>query len=183
MARQDSYTSGAAFIEFWDYMVREQRMNQNSARALGSASKQVLSVEEDWEKIDISTLDEEALIEKFIEERGDAYSHRTQAAYALRFQRALRLYLAYLKDPEGWMPPNSPERAILEEKQRREHASGARHAFFPRTTVTQTGVRMISYPFPLRESCVAQLRLPVDLTAEDVERLSSYLQTLVIDPK
>ncbi|NIM95821.1 MAG: hypothetical protein GTO18_19140 [Anaerolineales bacterium] len=175
------YTSGAAFIEFWNYVAREGLMNVNSARSLGSASKQVLSIEEDWENMDVSTIDVEETERKFVNLRENAYSPRTIAAYLLRFRRALRLYLEYLEDPDKWEPPRSPVRAILEERSIRENINGAQPKFFPKSSQSDSGVRFIQYPFPLREDCVVQLRLPVNLTQTDVDRITAYLQTLILN--
>lgn len=180
MRNPSGYTSGAAFVEFWEYVAREGLMNTNSARSLGGASKQVLSIEEDWENLDVSTLDVEDQLQRFVELRASDYSPRTVAAYALRFKRALRLYLEYLDNPEAWRPPKSPVRAILDERELRQTPRVSAQ-FFPYSSSSQSGVRMIQYPFPLRDDCIAQLRLPVELTKTDVERLSSYLHSLVLE--
>ncbi|NIS79820.1 MAG: hypothetical protein GTO14_06350 [Anaerolineales bacterium] len=156
-------------------------MNVNSARSLGGACKQVLSIEEHWETIDVSTIDVEDLLQRFVAARERDYSPRTVAAYALRFKRALRLYLEYLESPETWQPPKSPVRAILEERELRDTPSVSQRSFFPKSSTSQSGTRMICYPFPLREDCIVQLQLPVELTSTDVKHLTSYLQTLVLE--
>jgi hypothetical protein len=181
MADSGLYTSGAAFVEFWDFAAREGLMNINSARSLGSASKQVLSIDQDWHEVDVSTIDVEDLLQRFVALRENDYSPRTLAAYGLRFKRAIRLYLEYLEDPEGWKPPRSPVRAILDEREIRQRSNIKERRLFPRSSSSQTGVRMIQYPFPISEDCIAQFRLPVELTRADVERITSYLQTLVLD--
>ena len=50
----------------------------------------------------------------------------------------------------------------------------------PSLTIT-TRPGLVEYPFPLREGVFAYLRLPVDLSAADVKRLTADLAALVID--
>jgi hypothetical protein len=42
-------------------------------------------------------------------------------------------------------------------------------------------IDLVAYPFLLRPGMVLNLRLPADLTREDVERLSRWLATLPLD--
>ena len=42
-------------------------------------------------------------------------------------------------------------------------------------------VNVVIYPFPLRENRLVYLHLPVDLTADEVERLKTYLSVLVVE--
>jgi hypothetical protein len=39
----------------------------------------------------------------------------------------------------------------------------------------------VEYPFPLREGRLAYLKLPVDLKATEVKRLTAFLNTLAVD--
>lgn len=41
---------------------------------------------------------------------------------------------------------------------------------------------LITYPFPLEDGTQGFFYLPAHLTAEDVERMTAFLDTLVIDP-
>lgn len=46
----------------------------------------------------------------------------------------------------------------------------------------QPGATMVDYPFPLRPGVTARLRLPIDLRADEVERIRQMLLTLVDVP-
>lgn len=37
---------------------------------------------------------------------------------------------------------------------------------------------VVNYPFPLRPNLVVQLRLPLNLTREEVDRIAAFLQML-----
>jgi hypothetical protein len=40
---------------------------------------------------------------------------------------------------------------------------------------------MVEYPFPLRQGRLAYLKLPVDLTAAEVKRLTAFMNTLAVE--
>lgn len=40
---------------------------------------------------------------------------------------------------------------------------------------------LVDYPFPLRENCIAHLYLPARLSLNDVERISRYMRSLVLE--
>jgi len=42
-------------------------------------------------------------------------------------------------------------------------------------------VRMMTYPFSVREDVVAELRLPVDLTPKEAERLAQFIAAIALD--
>ena len=47
--------SAEDLVDFWNnYVINMHLVNENTARSLGAASKAVLSVEDDWEKLDIT---------------------------------------------------------------------------------------------------------------------------------
>ena len=176
-ARQD--TSAESFIRFWDYVSKRGLMKMNTARSLAASSRQVLSVDNRWEELDVTSLDVDGLIDRFKNLRALDYKPETLNVYGRRFRRALGLYLEYLEDPSGWKPV-AQRGGGRELKKGTESASvKMRTAFEP--SFVDSGSKLMSYPFPLRGDCVVHLRLPGDLTAKDVARLTSFLEALVIN--
>jgi len=144
-------------------------MKVNTARSLAASARQVLSVEKNWEEIDISALDVEDLIKRFKNLRARDYKPETLNVYGRRFRRALGLYLEYLDDPTDWKP-------LAQRGGGRELDKGT-------AGFVDSSSRLMSYPFPLRDDCVVQLRLPVDLSAKDVARLTYFLKALEMNSK
>jgi len=174
-------TSGKSFIRFWDYVSNRGLMKVNTARSLAASARQVLSVEKNWEEIDISALDVEDLIERFKNLRARDYKPETLNVYGRRFRRALGLYLEYLDDPTDWKP-------LAQRGGGRELDKGTEGGRIKVGSAVDSGFvdsssRLMSYPFPLRDDCVVQLRLPVDLSAKDVARLTSFLKALEMNSK
>lgn len=173
--------SATAFVEFWNYVVDKGIMNRNTARSLGAAAKAVLSVEEGWENLDITSFDAKELLTRFKNLRAREYTPQSLDAYDRRFRQALRMYQDYLENPAGWKVPGSKRtrRQRNTRKLEEPRISETGGASLP-AAVFDSGSKLISYPFPLRDDCVVQLRLPADLSEEDVLRLTAFMRSLVL---
>lgn len=44
------------------------------------------------------------------------------------------------------------------------------------------GRRMVAYDIPLRPDLMIRITLPIDLTAEDADRVAGFVRTLVFKP-
>ena len=166
-------TSGDSFIRFWEYVSNRGLMKVNTARSLAASARQVLSVEKKWEDIDISTLDVEGIIDRFKNLRARDYKPETLNVYGRRFRRALALYLEYLVDPAGWKP--IAQRGVAKELDRESDGSSIESNFLV------SNLKLMSYPFPLRDDCIVQMRLPIDFSTRDLARLTTFLKALVIE--
>jgi hypothetical protein len=164
-------------------------MNGNTASGYGAACSQVMSVLDDWETVDVTAMDREDVMRRFVNKRAKQFKPASLAAYKRRFSFALDEFLKYAKDPSAWKP-SSQEKPISVRKGKRVAIpkNGNGHQNGEDTpepelplAAASTDAGLVTYPFPLREGHFAYLRLPKDLTATDVKRLSAYLNTLVLD--
>jgi hypothetical protein len=171
-------TSGQSFIRFWEYVSDRGLMKVNTARSLAASAKQVLNVEKNWEGVDIRDLDVEGLIERFKNLRARDYKPETLNVYSRRFRRALVLYLDYLKDPTGWRPIT--QRVAGKEMKKDAKVGKTRSRPALGQLPVDQGAKMITYPFPLRDDCIVQVTLPMELHQEDVGRLTTFLNALVM---
>lgn len=175
-------TTGGALVEHWTWAAGKGLMNAWTARAMKTACKDVLSVMEGWESLDVRTLDVDDALRRFQNLRGKKFKPQSLEAYKQRFRHAHKSFLSYIDDPSGWkaggrftrndsvIPAKKPVKPIREE-------SGLRS--LDQASPLQS--RLVDYPFPLREGRMALLRLPVDLSPQEARRLSSFVATLVIE--
>jgi hypothetical protein len=174
-------TSGKAFVEHWDWVTQKGLMNKNTAGALRAAAKQVLSIEDDPDGVDITKIDVEALLRRWENLRKQNFKPDSLETYKQRFRQALSLYTSYLEDPGGYKPsrprPSKPERT---NGKKVSSSDGTRPATEIAEPPQQRG-RVMDYPFPLREGVIAHLYLPVDLRASEVKRLNAFMNTLVAE--
>jgi hypothetical protein len=179
-------TTGKALVEHWKWAGQKGKMNRNTASAKGAACNQVLGVLDDWETLDVSALDTEDVLQRFVNLRSKDFTPDSLATYKRRFTSAVREFLAYTKDPAGWKAKGSPDRSAKPTNGKKRVAEAADSTGNGRTSSphneplpARTG--LVEYPFPLREGRFAYLRLPADLKLADVKRLTGFLNTLADD--
>ncbi|HET6204764.1 MAG TPA: hypothetical protein VFI25_18375 [Planctomycetota bacterium] len=152
-------------------------MNKSTAAGLRAACSQVLGVQENWESVDVKTLDIEEALTRFQHLRKKDFKPSVLKTYRQRFQSAVESFLRYQMDPAVWKPRAS-ERPANKERA----ARGDREAVEIRPVrqeMPQTG--MVEYPFPLRAGQIVRLALPRDLKSSEVDRLHAFMRTLAVD--
>src|SRR5437879_4202036 len=168
-------TSGKALVDHWNYAVEKGLMNANTAGALRAACTQVLGVLDGWEFSDVRRLDVDDLCRRFQNKRNKDFKPESLETYKRRFALAVREFLKYADDPGSWRAPGR-ERPVKRERRGEANGGGLEGAAGPLTLN-----ELLTYPFPLREGRIAQLRLPADLKMAEVRRLTAYLKTLAVD--
>ena len=149
-----SRATGKALIEFWQTPQVENRVSVRGAADLATACREVLGAQKDGLAVNLRTFSVDTALAAF--ERAHAERRpQTLAAYKSRFKKAVRWYLEYLDDPDGW-PKGQPA---------------------PR----QPEVDLFDYSFPLRAGVMLSLPLPTDLTAAEARRLAAFVQSLAIE--
>lgn len=196
--------SGAEFVEHWRKMAAEGRLNRNTALALQTACRHILTTEPGWESMNVAALSDEqaeALLARFRERATrDGFQEKTIAEYQRRFRQALGWLRAYLEAPQQWSAPSAQRkpagkrapRAAAARPQQATRAARSKAPSKPRAakrgasaakTAEVAGDRAtasIEYPFPVRPGFVARLLLPTDLTESEAKRLAAFLDALAL---
>ena len=172
-------TTGKALLDHWAWAAEKGVMNKNTAGGLRAAVNQVLSVLDNWETVDVKTLDIDDALLRFQNLKAKDFKPAVLEAYKRRFRQAVCSYLAYTQDPGGWRP-RTLERAATEGNH--NGSSGRVPEPEARSARHETPLAgFVEYPFPLREGQNARLVLPRDLKSTEVKRLSAFMATLVVD--
>jgi hypothetical protein len=176
-------TTGKALVDFWKWAGDKGLVNSNTASARRAACSQVLGVMEDWETLDVSALNVDDVFRRFTNKRNKDFTPKSLGTYKSRFTNALSDFLAHSKNPESWKPSMQDRAATTTTRKAVKNGNGTTP---PEPTpakddVLPGRVGLVEYPFPLREGRFAYLRLPVDLKAADVKRLTGFLNTLADD--
>ena len=169
--------TGKALVDHWSWAAEKGVMNKNTAGGIRAAAAQVLSVLENWETVDVKTLDVEDALVRFQNLKKKDFKPAVLETYKRRFRQAVSSYLAYLEDPGGWKP-RTLDRPVADRDD-----DGARTTIpasrASRPEAPQTGI--VEYPFPLREGQMVRLYLPRDLKLTEVKRLTAFMATLAVD--
>ena len=170
-------TSGKAFVDHWNWASDKGLMNQNTARGLRAAVSQVIKTLDDWEIVDVKTLNIDDTLIRFQNLRKKDFKPKVLETYKRRFRQAISSYLSYLEDPASWKP-NTVER------QPRGTSNGKKNETTKQAAMTVRDLPaagLVDYPFPLREGQVVRLTLPRDLKVAEVKRLTAFMSTLAVD--
>src|SRR5258708_10109926 len=92
-------TSGKALVAHWRWAADKGLMNSNTANALRAACTQVLAVSENWETLDVRTIDIDDICRRFQNKRSKDFKPDSLDAYKRRFGQAVKLFLDYANDP------------------------------------------------------------------------------------
>jgi hypothetical protein len=173
-------TTGKSLVEHWDWAATKGLMNKHTAAALRAASAQVLGVLDDWQNVDITTIDADDVVTRFKNLSAKKFTPQSLEKYEQRFKRALDLYLAYTRDPGAWRPASRRSRAT---KQAVSTEGSAKTENADPTTERAEPARtgLVDYPFPLRDGYTVRLMLPRDLKLSEVKRLTAFMTTLTTD--
>jgi hypothetical protein len=184
--------TGAALISHWDWVEKKGLLPKNTARSLKSAAKQILSVEQDWERLRVSDLDVDGLIARF--RNLSDLSPGSLAVYESRFRTAVDSYLAYLENPTTYRPGSRTkaqnDKSSEPGTRRRKSVAAGDSARAPAGSSGSSrapaasrvdSVGMVMFPFPLRPGVLAELRLPLDLTKKEGERIAKFVETIGLD--
>jgi hypothetical protein len=175
-------TTGKSLAEHWNWAASKGIMNKNSAAALRAACTQVLGAVDDWENVDVTTINPDDLIQRFRNLRAKDFKPNSLEVYGQRFKKALSSYLAYIRDPGAWKPsrqvrnPRSPRNNGTGESAADKHSDST----LPRSAEhSRSG--LVDYPFPLRDGLTVRLMLPRDIKTSEVKRLTAFMSTLTVD--
>jgi hypothetical protein len=174
-------TTGKSLAEHWSWAASKGVMNKNSAGALRAACTQVLGVLDNWQNVDVTTIDPDDVVQRFKNLRAKDFKPESLETYGTRFKKALSSYLAYTKDPGAWKPTRQYRARTLRANGNGATASGQEAEASPPRASEAPRTGLVDYPFPLRDGLTVRLMLPRDLKTSEVKRLNAFMSTLTVD--
>lgn len=169
--------TGKGLVEFLDYVADKGLMNKSTAQARRSAVTKVLGIDEDWESVDLRSLDLDDQTLRFETISKAELTPASLETYSSRFRSAVAEYLKYLDDPASYRPRRSQRRSSQAKRDEGSTSprNGGRAGPDPEP---QPRDDLVTYPFPLRPRTMAYLQLPPDLRPGEAERLANFVSSL-----
>jgi hypothetical protein len=173
-------------LAFMDFMIEKGYGSAGAITPWKSAAKQIFSTVEGegFDSLDVREFDIDDYADRFENRSIGKYSTESLRAYRQRFRKAVEAYRSYLGDP-NWRPSlkraprpkkTEPAKGRMATKSSNPSTDEPEQAPLPRTP------SLIAYPFPLKDSQMAQLHLPATgLDADDADRLTAFLRSLVFE--
>lgn len=177
MAASDG-TAGGLF-EFLDWAEQKHELPKSQVANWRGAAKNVLGIEEDYEALDLRTLDLDDFLRRFEIASRTKYKSDSLNAYKGRFKKAVEAYRSWLDQSPDWKGAVAPRAAVSGGG---PTANGAKSAAQkPRVAAATPAGGTIDHTFPLRPGVYARLSLPEDLSSRDAKRLAAFISSLAFD--
>ena len=181
-------TSARSLVEHWTWASGKGLMTAPTARALATACRGVLEVQDDWENLDISTLDIDDLFNRFKNLNSRKFKPRSLRDYESRFRRAVTSYLQYVKDPAAWKYPSRASAGRVPRRPSQpNHTTDRDESSDVQQSVTDVSDHsppredVQEYVYPFRPDRMARLTIPRDATTAEINRLVAWARTLAVD--
>jgi len=155
-----------------------------TAQALAVASRNVLGVLSEQERLDLSQQDLDGVIKRFNNKRAKDFSPSSLKEYARRVHRAVDLFLAWREDPANFtIKTRVTTSARKKEKSKGSNAHDQEsepHQQQPEPRPPVPGT--YNSAMPVRPGVVVMLsNVPYDLTRTEAERLANFIRMLTIE--
>ena len=179
-------TSARALTDHWAWASGNGLLTAPTARALATACRGVLEVQEGWEELDIETLNIDESLNRFKNLRSINFKPRSLRDYETRFRRAVKSYLEYLDDQAAWKYPSRTSTSRVSRRSSRPNRPNdpeksptfVQSADVP--SKPQSG-DFQEYVYPFRQDVMARLIIPRDATTVEINRLVAWARTLAAD--
>ena len=185
-------TTVRGLVRHWGWASDKGLINASTARALATACRGVLEIQENWEDLEVSAIDVDDSFSRFSTLRAKDFTPKSLRTYESRFRRAVASYRRYLDDPSSWRYESrtsagqrSPasDRPQESPRPRFPGSGGSGKVTSPDVVSEQSGPvgGLQMYLYPIRPDVLARLVIPRDATAAEINRLVAWARTLATD--
>lgn len=186
MSNNDRSREGA--LKFMDYLSQKGLMTPATARSRKAALGKVLSVLDENEAADVTSLDLDDAMTRFSNLHGQNYTPQSLQVYKSRAKSSLEDFETYLENPLGFRP-NINKRAVKDSKSSKkntntssvieERISNEPQASKPK--VTHDFVNPTILPIPIRADVTVRIQgLPFDLTSQEAGKIAAVVKAMAM---
>lgn len=180
--------SGGGLIAFLNWTIDKDELVDATASALRTGCVKVLSVEDDWQDLDLRTANLDNIVSRFRTRHRLDMKERTLDQYEARLRQSVEMYLKWLDGDATWKPSQRKKAAASNGgngggKKAAPAAVRVPAALHPEVPVQPDPPKagMITYPFPIRPGLRGSIQLPEDLTEREAKRIGAFIATLALE--
>lgn len=174
-----------ALIEFLDWTAEKGLMAKNTVGGRKAAVSAVLGVLDPEEKGDVTGVDVDSAMTRFVNLHGKKYNTSSLNVYRSRTNAAINDFQKWLSEPLAFKPqggktekkpaskiPRAPKAAL-------GHAASGDHHFTGSVAPPQASANV--FPIPIRDNIVVRIHgLPFDLTAAEAEKIANVVKAMAM---
>lgn len=171
-----------ALLSFLDWTAEKGLMAKNTVGGRKAAVSSVLGVLDPEERGDVTVIDLDNTMTRFINLQGKKYNTSSLNVYKSRTNAAIKDFETYLSDPLSFKPQaNKAEKKVGSKAQKQSKPSvGKEHSGEHLSTASSAPVSHQAsanvFPIPIRENVVVRIHgLPFDLTPQEARKISNVV--------
>lgn len=184
-----SNRSREALSEFLDYVENKGLSPAPTIQGRKAATNRVLSILSPEEAADVTVLDLDDVMSRFMNLNGNTYTPESLRAYRGRTGNAIKDFKSYLENPMGFRPAKSPfklkpkgEKTTQNAKPAPASAIGQPRVPEPASPPSQMP-RVNIIPIPIRADLVVHVEgVPFNLTGAEARRIANVILALANEP-
>lgn len=171
---------------FLDWNADKGLMAKNTVNGRKAAVSGVLSVLDPEEKGDITVLDLDSVMTRFINLQGKKYNTSSLTVYKSRTNASINDFIKWLDNPLSFKPmPGKPVKKVSSKASKSGRTAissesiGSPHVPNSTSSVHQASANV--FPIQIRENLIVRIHgLPFDLTAAEAERIANVVKAMAI---
>lgn len=175
-----------SLIGFLDYLASKGLMPRNTVAGRKAAVSKVLGVLDPEEQADVTQIDLDSAMTRFINLEGKGYTPGSLAVYKSRVASAISDFQSYNSNPAGFKL-NSPQKKQSNGGSKSTEASATKRGVKVADDTTsrrpdhQVAPTANVFPIPIRADLVVRIHgLPFDLTSAEAEKIASVVKAMAL---
>jgi hypothetical protein len=179
--------SREALVTFLEYLAQKGLMAPATARARKAAVNMVLGILDDQEAQDVTSINLDHVMSRFMNLQGQGYTPDSLGAYKSRVKSALDDFASYVENPLAFKPNvQTRERKPAQNKSsasmtRNTPDSPVLDVSRPSTPAVSGPMASSILPIPIRVDLTIYIQgLPFDLTEAEAKKIASVIQAMAM---
>lgn len=180
-----SNRSLSSLLDFMDYLANKGLMPRNTAVGRKAACNKVLGILDPEEQTDVTQIDVENAMTRFINLEGKGYTPGSLVVYKGRVASAIADFRSYLENPAGFKPSAGSKKAKADNGKGNSTSKinrndSAKPTIESKHEVTAQPSANV-FPIPIRADVVVRINgLPFDLTPAEADKIAAVVKALAL---
>ena len=175
-----------ALVEFLDWTADKGLMAKNTVAGRKAAVGAVLGVLAPEETSDVTTVDLDSAMARFVNLQGKKYNTSSLNVYKSRTNAAINDFRDWLADPLAYKPHlNKSDKKIAPKPPKAKTNTATKsHGDDSQTPSSSANLHQATanvFPIPIRENVVVRIHnLPFDLTAAEADKIANVVRAMAM---
>lgn len=173
-----------ALLSFLEYLGSKGLMPRNTVGGRKAAVSKMLGVLDPEETGDVTALDLDRVMTRFVNLEGKNYTPDSLTVYRSRVNASINDFIAYLQNPAAFKPSGSGKKAKQESAKKgaapKVDSPAMHHEPSPRIESGHMASANV-FPIPIRPDVVVRIHgMPFDLTTAEADKIANVVRAMAM---